>query len=196
MRFKQLVYFTFLVVFLSSSFVQALSVKSLTLKQMVALSTRIANVTVTDTRIEEDENGHIVQYITCDVNEWLEGDGGPTLVYKQIANVSESADINLVSKNGTQVPVPQKGHTYLLFLGDDSEKTGLVAPIGLYQGQIELKNVNGEVTAPGLSANKSLVKSVQAKGLSKPLSDGERALLGGSEKYNDLKAAIQAAMAE
>lgn len=191
MKLKQLAYLTFLGLFLSSSFTHALSVKSLTLQQLVTLSTRIANVTIEDTRVEQDENGLMVEYITANVNEWILGSGTTSLVYKQIASARDSSGVKSPFKGVAGLPLPVKGKTYLLFLGDDSEKTGLVAPIGLHQGQMELQVDGDKVTVPGLAKKSTLLKSLQTKSLTKSLNTAESNLVNGSESYDDLKASIQ-----
>lgn len=165
--------FIFFTLSLSSSFIWGLSVKSLTLKQMVDLSDRIVRLTVTDIRYGE-EGGRPVKYITGSVDEWIKGNGSDKLVFAQLAETSEDAgDLKVSSRQG--LPTYEVNKTYLLMLAGDSETSGLTAPIGIYQGHMMLEKLNGKWVVPSLKTRPALIKA-----LGKP-----------GNSYDDLKSAIK-----
>ncbi len=170
--------FIFFTILFSSPFAGALSVKTLTLKQMVELADRIVRLTVTDIRLGE-EGGRTVRYITGDVDEWIKGSGSDTLVFSQLPDTGESAgDIQVSSKMG--LPSYEVGKTYLLMLAGDSENTGLTAPIGIWQGHMVLEKQNGKWVVPSMKTRPSLIK----------------ALGKSTNSYDDLKSAIKTILEE
>lgn len=142
--------FTASLILFSSYFAQALSVKSLTLKQIVSFSDIVFRGELVESKLEDDvyESGYLVKYFTFNVEECLVGVCGEQITFKQIA----------MSKNGP--PEYQTGKTYLLFLPKASDNTGLVAPVGIWQGRYELKNEQGRWVVPALSKKGAAIKSL------------------------------------
>lgn len=160
--------------------IQALTVKALDLGQMVALSNRICQVTTESSSLEEDrfESGYIVEYTTFQVHECLKGEVRKKLVIKQLARGLQG------------LPKYQEGQTYLLFLPPDSIETGLVAPVGIWQGLFTLVEKNGQWTVPGLKKSKRLRNDLRAE--AKALSLNLPQLnLAGVEDYSVFRLVIQ-----
>lgn len=172
--------FVFLFLFLGWALPGAhgLSVKSLSLAQMVELSERIFKGTLLEITTDRDtfESGHVVNYYTFRVDEVIKGDLEDQVVIKQLADGPRG------------LPEYEKGQTFLLFFPEDSDRTGLVAPVGIWQGQHRMTKVNGEWVIPGLTQNSRLIQSAPkslVKGLvlsSSPASD---------IKYESLKKLLQ-----
>lgn len=127
-----------------------LSVKSLNLNQLVGFSDRIFRGKLVDTQVadDRDESGMLVKYYSFDVDECIKGICGKSITIKQVANPRLG------------LPDYEKGATYLLFLPPDSERTGLVAPVGVWQGQYELVKKDGKWTMPTMSQNVGLTRSL------------------------------------
>lgn len=144
--------------FISTS--QATLIKPATIEDDAKDASYIFNGTVTDVQTVQDteESGFLVSYFTFQINECLKGDCGKSYVLKQI----------------TTLPPFKKGQSYLLFLTEPHEETGLSAPLGIYTGRYELKKVGGKWQIPNLQKNQNYQKSFD-----KPLSSGQRTLSDG-----------------
>ncbi len=199
--FKRLAVFTFITLVISSSFVcftssvWAYAVKELTLNQLVSFAPQIVRLTITDNRIEEDENGYIVNYVTGHVDEWVKGSGSDTLVFKQLAGISDQTG-DEVFKSNRGLPRFVVGKTYFVFLAGESEKTGMRAPLGLYQGQLEMVKKNGEWVIPSLAHRKGLFKSMVSTKYAKALSTRALQLGQGVDDYETFKSAVKTMMGE
>lgn len=132
MKSRLFLILSFFLFLMTSSFTQAFLVKQLSLKQVTSLSERIFRGTVLNSSIENDaeESGFLVHYYTFQVAECLKGDCGAKITFKQIV----SSD---------KLPDYQVGQPYLLFLPEESPKTGLVAPTGILQGVYKLQASGG-----------------------------------------------------
>ncbi len=157
--------------------VWAMSVKTLTLKQILGFSDKVFRGTVIDIKVEDDvyESGRLVKYFTLAVDECLKGTCGETVTFKQLAN----APIGL--------PTYNLGENYLLFLPEATEKTGLLAPVGIQQGTYSIVEANGRLVVPALT------KSVVSKGLG--LAKGSKSLANTGD-YESFKNEILNTMKE
>ncbi|MDO8520251.1 MAG: hypothetical protein Q7T11_08840 [Deltaproteobacteria bacterium] len=129
---RNLVLFTFISLLISSPIAQALLVKQMTLRQVTHSSERIFRGTVLDSSLENDaeESGRIVRYFTFRVDECLKGACGSKITFKQWAG-------------GERLPEYDVGKDYLIFLPEESRRTGLVAPVGIMQGVYPLTRSQG-----------------------------------------------------
>lgn len=128
----------FLALLVGSPSTKALLVKKMTLRQVTSFSQRIFRGMVLDSSIENDayESGYLVHYYTLRVEECLKGDCGTGITFKQIVS-------------GDKLPDYQVGKTYLLFLPEESPKTGLLAPVGISQGIYPLESSKGRFLVRG-----------------------------------------------
>ncbi|EKD41282.1 MAG: hypothetical protein ACD_73C00780G0002 [uncultured bacterium] len=147
---KSLAVFTFTLILLSSVFANALSVKSLSLKQIIGFSSVVFRGEATNVAVADDdqESHQLVKYYTFKVTECLKGDCGETITFKQI----------VLGKNG--LPDYDIGKQYVLFLPEASENTGLLAPVGIWQGRYELREEAGHLVVPALKKNKATLKTL------------------------------------
>lgn len=170
----------FICLFFSSSFVSALSVRSLDIRQMVNLSERIFRGTVVDITVDDDqyESGRLVEYTTFKVEECLKGDCDNKVVVKQLPDKQYG------------VPRYEKGKTYFMFFHGDSAKTGLSSPVGVWQGLFPLEKKNGAWVLPTLKSNPTVSKSLKKdwKALSLPGS-ADQAIAQGD--YESFRAAVK-----
>lgn len=150
MKFLKLLLFTSIFFVISSPFVSALSVKPLTLKQIVSFSDVVFKGTVLEIKVDKDiyESGYLVKYYTFQVQDCLKGDCGETITIKQLA------------KGPAGLPQYEFGKTYLMFIPEATEKTGLVAPVGIDQGVYPLKKSGEKWTIPSLRKNSMSVKTL------------------------------------
>lgn len=150
MKSLKLLLFTLFFFVISSPFAQALSVKALTLKQIVSLSDVVFKGTVLEIKVDDDsyESGHLVKYYTFQVQDCLKGDCGETITIKQLA------------KGRIGLPDYKPHKTYLMFIPAATERTGLVAPVGIDQGVYLLKKSGGKWTIPSLRKNSISMKTL------------------------------------
>lgn len=189
--------FTFFALFLSSQFAQALSVKQLNLKQLIDLSPRVVQGTVTDTRLEQ-EGGSIVLYVTLKVEEWIKGEesapNSNTVVFKQVAEISEGGETSQQLKLG--LPQYEKGKTYLFFLAGDADTTGFTAPVGLHQGIFPMEKENGKWVVPSLKNRTALFKNLQKQVGGKILTSTQSSLEKGATDFDNFKSVIKTMVEE
>lgn len=149
MNFKTLI-FLILVLF-SSTFAQALSVKPLSLRQKVLVSDMVFMGTVTDIKrtLDPKDSFKRISTYTFTVEDCFKGNcDQKTVEIKQLA-VGPGAVTYSINE------------TYFLFLTKESEKTGLVAPVGFMQGSIPFTKKQG-VWAPKKNYRQSgLIKDLQ-----------------------------------
>ncbi|EKD50983.1 MAG: hypothetical protein ACD_62C00376G0001 [uncultured bacterium] len=192
--------FVLLFIFVSLSVVaQATLVKPVNLEQLVALSTYVVRATVTDKQVEHDEyeSGGIVTYYTLEVQEWLKGTPPvgqeKQLVIKQLANGEFTSGQKTVRQN-LYFPEYEVGQTYVLFLPVPHHVTGLLAPIGLFQGVYKIqKDEKGKDVVPDYKLRapllkKGLVKHVHNAFVTKGLTS---AAMGTDYSYETFKTMIQ-----
>ncbi len=156
---------------------RALSVKTLTLSQIVDFSDIVFRGTVLDTSTQMDtyESGFLVKYYTFQVDECIKGSCDSKVTIKQIAN----------EKMG--LPEYQIAKSYVMFLPIASEETGLVAPVGIWQGAYSLTQDNGRLIVPSLIKNSRALKNLALTGSTKvPLS----LLVSQTGDYESFKALI------
>jgi hypothetical protein len=146
--------FTFTLILLSSFFAQALSVKSLSLNQIVGLSDVVFRGELVEVSLSDDlyESGQLVKYYTFRVEECLKGNCGEQVVFKQLA----------LGPKG--LPEYQMNKEYVLFLPRASERTGLVAPVGIWQGRYELERQQNSLVVPALKKKSSALKTLGLSG--------------------------------
>ena len=134
-----------------SGFVRATLVMPMNIEQIAGDAECIIKFTVTDKRtlLDTEESGKIATYYTGHVTDWLKGT--PTqdneLVFKQIGQGEYTVDGKAIRQQFF-FPEYEVGKTYVLFLPQAHEKTGLLAPVGLQQGVFEIKIVNGQEVVP------------------------------------------------
>lgn len=134
-----------------SGLVQATLVMPMNIEQIAGDAEYIIKITVTDkqTLLDTEESGKIATYYTGNVTDWLKGT--PTkdneLVFKQIGQGEYTVDGKAIRQQFF-FPEYEVGKTYVLFLPQAHEKTGLLAPVGLQQGVFEIKTVNGQEVVP------------------------------------------------
>lgn len=193
MKYLRLSLFIVVLCVISSPFAYSLSTKSLSLKQLVALSPTIAKVTLIDKKIEDDvyESNHLVTYYTFKVEECIKGDcEEETLVIKQLAQVDEGGIAFGVSGR-LGLPDYKAGEHYLIFLSGDSEKTGLTSTVGFHQGLFKLKKVGGKWSIPSLSSRKRLLNNLPKQIPTKTLTSAESSLGSTSNDYETFKSVIK-----
>lgn len=159
---------------------QALTVKQLNAKQLIGNAACIVSGEITDATADRDvyESGYLVKYFTLKIKDHLKGTcgSGDTLVFKQVVGVKG-------------LPEYTVGKSYLLFLPEATE-TGLVAPVGVWQGRYELiEGQGGQFLVPSgkrLAREMSGQISSSALSLSLSKSGGD-----GEVDYSSLKQAIE-----
>lgn len=153
----------FLTVFLPA-FSHATSVRSINLKELVNASEYVFKGTILS-KDTTHENGLFATYYTAAVLDCIKCPTIPEnnrIVWKQIAEGEYTLNGERIRQN-FRFPTYQVGNTSLFFLSEPHPKTGLTAPVGLYQGVFEVKTENGQETIPQL---KKRLPQLQ-KGLSK-----------------------------
>lgn len=197
MKYPRLLLFTFVFIIFSSPFVAALTTKPLSLKQLVYLST-VVRATLIEKVFEDDvESGHLVAYYTFKIKKILKPgeitfnrEAGETFTIKQLAQLGEAGWD--VSSKGLGPAEYEEGKTYLLFLSDESPKTGLTAPVGLSQGRFLLKKRGGKWVAPGLKHRKTLFRNLEKQVSIKTLNKSEKNLGSGlTDDYDSFESLIQ-----
>lgn len=171
--------FLFISIFLvvSSPFATALSVKTLTFSQLVGLSQVILRGTLIEKKVGDDiyESGFIVVYYTFKVNECLKGTCEETLTFKQLAK---------------GLPDYEVGRSYVLFLPEATEKTGLIAPVGIHQGRYLLEQAGGKWVIPALRQNARLVKDLRTEANNRSLNLPALTKTSTADDYDSFKAVI------
>lgn len=155
-RFRSLFIITFVSLVLSSTFTWALSVKPLTLGQIVSLSSLIFRGQVIQVKRQLDaaESHFLVDYVTFQVKECFKGGCWyPTQTIKQTAQVKG-------------LPQFSKGDEVLVFLPSPAEETGLLAPTGIWQGVYPLHEEAGNTKVAFLEG-KAVAKGVPVAELKK-----------------------------
>lgn len=119
-----------------------------------------ARVTQVDTDLDVEESGQMVNYYTLDVLDVLKGDAASgEFIYKQIADGEYFNDNGQVIRQKTYFPRLEEGKTYVLFLPRAHHATGLMAPIGLFQGVFEVQvDDQGQEILPALQARASILQ--------------------------------------
>lgn len=159
MKTVKLLFLTVIFAILSLN-TNATVVKSMNLSELTSDAQYIVKVTVLskDTVIDTEESGKIVTYWTFDVLDWIKG--APTsdnqLVIKQVGQGEYTVDGYNIRQN-YMFPEYNIGKTYVLFLPEAYPQTGLLAPVGLYQGVFEVQTENGHDTVPQLKARQNLL---------------------------------------
>ncbi|MBI2339604.1 MAG: hypothetical protein HYU99_04445 [Deltaproteobacteria bacterium] len=180
-------------VLISSPFARALTVKPLSLDQLTRMAPRIVQVTCEDKQVELDEaeSGLSVTWYTFEVLECLKGDCPEHLTIKQVAQGTESSG-NSMARVNFGLPEYEVGKTYLLFLAGDSDKTGLTAPMGVFQGHFPMEKTGGKWTIPDLHTRKTLFKNMEAKLPGKGAMLKKLGSSGSSGDYEEFKSVINA----
>lgn len=141
---------------------QATLVKPLNIQQLTAWAHQIVKAQVVERQVADDpyESGTIACYYTLSVLDWIKGSTGSNeIVLKQLADGTILSN-GQVLKQKFYLPKYEVGKTYVFFLPQASEQTGLSAPIGLEQGVFEVKtNKQGNETLPSLSQRTWLLKN-------------------------------------
>lgn len=150
---KSLKIFLLAISLLVTSVAGATTVRSMNIQELVSDAQYIIKAKVIDktTAVDSDESGYIVTYYTVSVSEWIKGNPSPDgeMVFKQIAQGEYTLNGNTIRQK-LFFPEYQVGQTYVFFLPEAHEKTGMLAPVGLYQGVYNVVNSNGVETIPQL----------------------------------------------
>lgn len=155
-RFRCFFIVTFVSLVLSSTFTWALSVKPLTLGQIVSLSSLIfrGQVTQVKRQLDAEESHFWVDYVTFQVKECFKGGCWyPTQTIKQTAQVKG-------------LPQFSKGDEVLVFLPSPAEESGLLAPTGIWQGVYPL-HVEAGGTKISFLMDRPVLKVVSVSALKK-----------------------------
>lgn len=129
----------------------ATSVRSINLKELVNASEYVFKGTILSKDTVE-ENGWFATCYTASVLDCIKCPTTPEnnrIVWKQIAEGEYTLNGERIRQN-FRFPTYQVGDTSLFFLSEPHPKTGLTAPVGLYQGVFEVKTENGQETIPQL----------------------------------------------
>lgn len=184
-----------LALFLSYSLsVSATVVRPINFDELTGLADVIikAKVTQIDTDLDVEESGQMVNYYTLNVVEVLKGDAAlGEFVYKQIADGEYFNESGQVIRQKTYFPRLEEGRTYVLFLPRAHHATGLMAPIGLFQGVFEVQtdDQGGEVL-PALKARAAILqKNISTK--SNRFLKLQSAAVGSDHSYGSLKVMVE-----
>lgn len=141
----------FALVLIASVSSRATSVRSINLKELVNASEYVFKGTILSKNTVE-EQGLFATYYTASVLDCIKCPTTPEnnrIVWKQIAEGEYTLNGERIRQN-FRFPTYQVGDTSLFFLSEPHPKTGLTAPVGLYQGVFEVKTENGQETIPQL----------------------------------------------
>lgn len=149
-------------VFIIAFQAHATVVRSMNLQEMMGDAQYVVKVKVLEktTEIDDEESGRIVTYWTFEVLDWIKGTPNPDneLVIKQIGQGQFTVDGYAIHQN-LYFPEYEIGKTYVLFLPEAHPQTGMLAPVGLYQGVFEVREVNGEEYIPQLAQRARSLKA-------------------------------------
>lgn len=197
MNFIKQYFLVFVISFFLSGVAQATLVKPVNIQQLTALAKYIVKAQVThgQTELDEYESGKYVTYYTLKPLEWIKGGkGNEPVIIKQLADGEFTAG-NIAVRQTLYFPKYEVGQTYLFFLPYPHKTTGLLAPIGLFQGVFDVvKDENGREALPQLKERagflkKDLKKTPRAKFLKSQLGAVE-----SNNSYESFKSVIEAAM--
>ena len=183
--------FLFVLPFLS----HATSVRSINLKELVNSSEYVFKGTII-AKDTVEENGYFATYYTASVSDCIKCPSAPEnnrIVWKQIAQGEYTLNGERIRQN-FRFPTYNRGGTSLFFLSEPHPKTGLTAPVGLYQGVFEVKTSNdGQETIPQLKSrtqqlSKGLKNSNQDKFLRFQLNAATE-----DQSYDHFRSMIEAA---
>lgn len=173
-----------------ATLVRAMNIRELTSDASLIIK---ATVTAKDTALDAEESGHIVTYYTLKVKDWLKGT--PTddneLVFKQIAEGEYTLNGQRIRQK-LFFPQYEVGKTYVFFLPEAHERTGLLAPLGLQQGVFDVIRQNGRDILPQLKDRAKLLQ----KGLDGKQNKFLRFQVNSVEQdpsYQNFKAILEAA---
>ncbi|MCP5464223.1 MAG: hypothetical protein H7A33_04270 [Deltaproteobacteria bacterium] len=181
--------------FLISSSAQATTVKPVNLEQLVGRAETIFRGTLAESVAEYDteESHSMVRYYTFTIEECIKGDCGESFTFKQLADGTFVNEDGIAIRQRMFFPTYEVGKTYVLFLPMAHPKTGLMAPIALFQGVFPIKVVNGQETVPDLKARSHFLKTglstSNAKFLQKSLG-----AVNEDHSYNTFKGLIKKTM--
>lgn len=147
-------------VVLLPAFSKATLVRSLNLRDLASQSQTIVKAQVVSKQVDDDpESGMLVTYYTLKVLDSIKGatSAGDELIFKQVAQ-GEHVSGNIVTKQNFYFPEYEKGKTYVFFLPAPHERTGLLAPVGLFQGVFDVIKSNGQEILPQLQARKNVLQ--------------------------------------
>ncbi|MBF0105114.1 MAG: hypothetical protein HQM16_07275 [Deltaproteobacteria bacterium] len=177
------------VLFLGSSSVHATSVKPVNIEVLTQLSQYIvkAEVVGIQTEVDEYESGSLVTYYTLKVDDWIKG--GP-LSDDNIIVIKQLADGDYANAEGVKLrqrlffPQYQKNRSYVFFLPKPHHVTGLLAPIGLWQGVFDVEyDAEGNAVLPQLKSPRRA--GILGKGLKKGSKNKFASLKGSSGEGKD-----------
>lgn len=173
-------------------------VRSMNLQELVGDAEYIVKVKVLDkeTQTDLEKSGMIVTFYTFQVQEYLKGTPAEDnqMVITQVAQGKFASPSGKVFRQNLYFPEYEVGKTYLLFLPEAHERTGLLAPVGLQQGVFEIVTKNGQEQIPQLNARKRMLsrnlnqKNARAKFLSTQLNADS-----SDSSYTSFKSLIQTA---
>lgn len=157
----------------------ALTVKRLSLEQLVALSSQIfvGEVVSSDYEYNDPESGHeVVLWTKFKVVDCIRGCEEEEFIYMKEANIAGLAKYTA-------------GDTHLMFLPNASS-LGFSSPTGIMQGRFKMVKERDRWTVPSLKQKKYLVKNLQsqAKTLSLSVSNLHSS---NPDDYNEFKSVLK-----
>jgi hypothetical protein len=172
------------------------TVRSMNLSELVSDAQYVVKVKILSKDVVQDaeESGMIVSYYTLQVLEWLKGEpsGDGELVIKQVGQGKFTLDGYRIQQN-YYFPDYEVGKTYVLFLPEAHPVTGLLAPVGLFQGVFDVVTENGVETVPQLRARERMLQErIPASAATKSLR-ARFLTVSGEPTYGNFKTLIQAA---
>ena len=197
---KKIILFAGLMVVFTVSLAEATLVKPINIETLTGLAQYIVKAEVTAKQDELDpyESGRMVTYYTLKVSDWIKGDPlneDSEIVIKQLSDGAYTHD-GIVVRQNLYFPKYETGKTYVFFLPSPHHTTGLLAPVGLWQGVFAVQtDTSGNETLPELKSpgrvntlNKGLKKISTSKFLSLQVSDGK----GSDASYASFKKMVKA----
>lgn len=160
--------------------------KPATVRQLVGGASCIVKGTIRDAAVEEDpyESGSLVIFYTMHVTETLKGRCTGNHVFKQLARGPKG------------LPTYEIGKTYLLFLPEASDETGLSAPLGLWQGRYELVPSDGAWLIPVLRKKNSVSRSLSKELSALPQVRANPSVVSTLGDYGRFRLVIQSILKE
>lgn len=198
MRVKNLIAVVLMVLILAlgreavATLVTAMGLEDLVRDANVIVKVRVL---AKDTQDDPEESGMVATYFTLQVLDTLKGsvpDDGE-LVIKQVAQGNFTSASGRHFRQNFFFPEYTVGKTYLLFLPEAHERTGMLAPVGLQQGVFEVKTVAGQELVPQLGRRSRFL----TRGLNKDSKGGRYLIqrlstMGAGSTYESFKQLIQA----